>query len=100
MRTFTQAQEIFDGDQTNGKPKNDIDGDKASELQPGEGGGIYAKPQGLPHNDVGFGGRVIGKATMEKINNGEQGAGDRHERKHEEAPTGPGVWNCLGDEEK
>lgn len=70
MRTFTQTQEIFDGDQTKAKTEDHVDGDKATELQPGKRGTIDTEPHGLPYDDIGIGGRVVGKAAMKKVYDG------------------------------
>lgn len=100
MRTFAQAQEIFDGDQTTRQPKDDIDGNETTQLQPGEGGAVYAKPHCLPHDDVGIGGRVIGKAAMKEIDNGKHGASNRQQSEDEETPTRPNVWKGLCDQQE
>ena len=99
MRAFTQAQEIFDGDQSASQPKNDIDSDKASELKPGKRGAIDAKPHCLPHDDVGISRRVIGTAAMKKKDDGQEQTRERRECKDKETPARPNVWIGLCDEQ-
>ena len=99
MRAFTQAQEIFDGDQSASQPKNYVDSDKAPESQPGKRGAIDAKPHCLPHDDIGISGRVIGKAAMKKVDDGQEQTRERREREDEETPSRPNVWVGLGDEQ-
>ena len=78
MRAFAQTYKIFDREQTASQPENHIDGDKASQLKPGEGGTVYSKPQCLAYDHVCIRGRVIWKAAMQKIYDGQKRAGDAH----------------------
>jgi len=74
VRAFTQTQEVFDGDQTKAKTENHIHGDKAPKLQPGKRSPVNTEPHRLPHDDIGIGGRVIGKAAVKEVNNGQEQA--------------------------
>ena len=98
MRSFAQADKVFDGDEAACQAEDDIDRDKAPELEPGEGRAIDAEPKCLPDNDTGFGGRFIGKTFVEEENNGKDGACQRHEGQDEKSPARPNVGKCLCNE--
>src|SRR6266542_3056425 len=98
MRFFTQSCEIFNGSQSARKTEDHIHCDKTSELKPREGRAIDAKPQCLTNNDVCVSRFFAGKAPMEKIYNGQNGASMRYQHKHKESPTWPNIWKCLSDQ--
>lgn len=97
MRFFTQADEVFDGDEATREAEDHVDRDEAPKLKPGEGGTINAKPHRLTDNDVRFGGHFVGEAFMEKVNDGKDGACERHEGKDKKSPAGPDVGKRLCD---
>jgi len=98
MRVFAQAHEVFDGGKPARKAEDDIDRDQTPQLKPGEGRPVDAEPQRLTDDHVRFSRRFTWKATMKKINNGQDGACDCHQRQDEKTPARPDVWKCLGDE--
>ena len=98
MRFFTEAHEIFNGGQSTGETEDHIDGDQAAELKPGECRAVDAKPERLTHDHVCFGGFFPGKAAMEKIDDGQDGASKRHQRKNKESPARPNGGKRLCDE--
>ena len=99
MGFFAQADEVFDGEQTARQPEDDIDRDKASQLQPGEGSAIDAKPQRLSDNNMRLGWRLAWEAPMEEIDDGQDRAGQRHDGENEETPAGHKIGQRLCDEE-
>ena len=98
MRFFAQTDEVFDGNETARQAKDDIDRDKASELEPGKGRAVDAKPQCLTNDYVRFGRLFIGKAPMEEINDRQYRARKRNERENKEPPTRPDIGQGLRDE--
>ena len=84
---LADANEIFGGDEPACETENDVERDKAPELQPGECGAIDTDPHGLADKHVGVGGRIFGKALMQIIHNGECSAGESHEKQGEKSPT-------------
>ena len=89
MGFFAQAYEVLNGNQATCKPENDIDRDQAPQLQPGKGCAVNTKPHRLPDNDIRLGRRAAWEATMEKIDDGQQGAGNRSNQQNEESPSKP-----------
>jgi len=98
VRFFTQTDEVFDGDEPACQSEDDIDRDKASELQPGKGRSINTEPQRLTGDDVRLSGLFVGEASVQEIHDGEDCPSERHEGKHEESPTGPDVGVGLSDQ--
>ena len=98
MGFFTEAYKVLDGKKPTCETKDDINRDEASELKPGKGGGIDAKPHCLTDNDIRFGGFSIGKALMEEINDGQDNTGDRRQSQNEKSPAGPDIRISLRKE--
>lgn len=93
MRAFAQAEEIFDGEDAASQAEDHVDRDEATELKPCERCAVDAEPNCLTHDDIGFGGRVGGKAAMKKIDDGKKDAGERKDQQREESPAEPNYWN-------
>ncbi len=98
MRFFAQADEIFDGDEPAREAEDHVDGDEAPELKPGDGRAVDTEPHRLTDNDVRFGGDLIGKTFVEEVDDGQDGACERHEGKDEKSPARPDVGKCLCDD--
>lgn len=99
MRSFAQAREIFKGSQAAGQSQHHVDRYKPSQLQPGKRGAIDAEPHRLPHNDIGFGRFVTGKASMQEIDDRQHRTGERHQGENKKTPARPDVGKCLCDQE-
>jgi len=98
VRFFAQTDKVFDCDKTARQPENHINRNEATELKPGKGCAINTEPYRLANNYIRFGGRCVGKAFVEKINDGQNEARERHEGQDEKSPTGPDIWERLCDE--
>ena len=99
MRFFTQTHEVFDGNKPARKTEDHIDCDETTKLKPGKSRAIDAKPQRLTNDHVRIGWLFIGKAPMEKVDDGQDRACERHQCKDKKSPARPDVWKGLSDEE-
>lgn len=99
MGAFAQADKVFDGDQAERQPENDVDRDQPPQLKPGKCCAVNTKPQRLTNDDVAIGRRVIWKAAVKKIDERQEDTGDCQQAEDKEAPAGPDFWAGLGDKQ-
>ena len=98
MGFFAQAGEVLNGRQSASQPEDNVDGNKAPKLQPGESRAIDTKPHRLTDDHICVRRLFTGKATIKKINDRQHGAGEGYQNKRKECPTRPDVWKCLCNE--
>src|SRR5574341_1136609 len=97
---FAQPDEIFDADQPASQSHPHPQGHQMTELQPGEDSAVHAHPQRLTNDAVRFGGRIGGETQVEKVSDGQGGAGQGDEPQGEEAPARPDQRRDLKDEDQ
>ena len=87
MCFLAQTDEVLYGSQSTRKTEDHVDRNQATELQPGERRPVDAEPYCLTNDNIGFGRRLAREAAMNEVDNRQNGAGDRHQHQHKEAPS-------------